>query len=87
LVTSELDFLKGFPFHKYRIGNNQRNGFPEWILETPELDFLKGFPFHKYRIGNNPEKWVSTMDFHFASTELVTIQRNGFPQWISMSQV
>jgi hypothetical protein len=51
---------------------NTRTGFPQRIS------------IHKYRIGNNSEKWVSnngfpTMDFHFASTELVTSE-NGFPQ-------
>jgi hypothetical protein len=32
LVTSEMDFYKGFPF-------------PSIELETSELDFHKGFPF------------------------------------------
>jgi hypothetical protein len=61
-------------------------------LETSELDFHNGFgntrtgfpqriSIHKYRIGNY-QKWVSTMDFHFASTESVTSGKDfhkGFP--------
>jgi len=77
-ISSELDFLQGFPFTSTELVTI-RNGFPQWSWKQQTW-----ISIHKYWIGNN-QKWVSTMDLE--TSELDFLKRISIHKyWIGNNQ-